>query len=309
MGGNCEALQGVATRWTDSQCLLNCEDPMREDAAMWTLSGFADEIDDDFETQCRVVRELGLGFIEFRSAWGTNVLDLTEEQLAEVQRLLAQYELKVSSIGSPIGKIFIDEPFPAHLERTRHAVEIAQRFEAPFIRVFSFFIREGQDPDAYRDEVISRMRAIADVAAAGGVVLVHENEKDIFGDIPRRCQDIIESVNSPALRATWDPANFVQVGVGRPFDEGWKLLRPYIVYMQIKDALTATQEVVTAGRGDGQVAETIAALHAEGFDGFFSLEPHLGSAHSLGGFSGPELWKSAHRDFTDMLKAQSIPYV
>lgn len=275
---------------------------------MWTLSGFADEISDDFETQCSHVVSLGLRFIEFRSAWGINILDLDAEQLAEARSILAAHNLAVSSIGSPIGKIFIDEPFEPHLERARHAVEVANFFGARFIRIFSFFMREGMDPDDQRAEVLLRMRGLAEVAAAGGVVMIHENEKDIYGDIPRRCLDIVASVGSSALRATWDPANFVQVGVARPFDEGWTMLRPYIDYMQIKDAVAATGEVVTAGRGDGQVEQTIAALKADGFDGFFSLEPHLGSAHALGGFSGPELWSSAHRDFTSMLRAQDIPF-
>ena len=299
----------MATRWQGSTRLLDCDGtPMREDCLMWTLSGFADEIDDDFETQCAVVRELGLKYIEFRSAWGINVLDLSDAQLEDAQRILTEHALRVSSIGSPIGKIFIDEPFEPHLIRAQHAVEVAQRFNAPFIRIFSFFMREGMNPDDHRDEVLTRMRALASVAEAGGVVLLHENEKDIYGDIPRRCLDLVTSVNSPALRATWDPANFVQVGVDRPFDEGWSMMRPYIDYMQIKDAVSETHEVVTAGKGDGQVYETIAALKADGFDGFFSLEPHLGSAHALGGFSGPDLWRSAHRDFTDMLKAQGIEY-
>lgn len=275
---------------------------------MWTLSGFADEIDDDLTTQCRVLRELGLSWMEFRSAWGTNVLDLDAAQLERASEILAEHGLKVSSVGSPIGKIFIDEDFEPHLVRARHAVEVAQHFGAPFIRIFSFFLRPGMDPADHRDEVMRRMRALAEVAEAGGVVLLHENEKDIYGDTPERCLDLMQTVDSPALRATWDPANFVQVCGPKPFDAGWSMIRPYIVYMQIKDAIAATSEVVTAGSGDGQLPETIAALKADGFDGFFSLEPHLGSAHSLGGFSGPELWKAAHRDFTALLREQGIAF-
>lgn len=274
---------------------------------MWTLSGFADEIADDFETQLQTVSGLGLKYIEFRSAWGTNILDLTDEQLAQAKELLAKYDLQVSSIGSPIGKIFIDEDFAPHLERAKHAVDVANYFGAPFIRIFSFFIREGANADDFRDEVMRRMAALAEVAAAGNVVLLHENEKDIFGDIPRRVVDILQTVNSPALRAAWDAANYVQVGVV-PFDEGWAQVRPFLAYMQIKDAVAATGEVVPAGEGDGQMLQTIRALVADGFDGFFSLEPHLGSAHALGGFSGPELWTKAHAAFTGMLKSEGIAY-
>ena len=274
---------------------------------MWTLSGFADEISKDFDEQCALISELGMQYLEFRSAWGTNILDLTPEQLRDAQHILKKHNLKVSSIGSPIGKIYIDEDFDAHLDRARHAVEVAKFFDAPFIRIFSFFMREGMNPDEQRDEVLRRMRALATEAELGGVIMVHENEKDIYGDIPRRCADIIESVGSPNLRAAWDAANYVQVGV-KPFDDGWSIIRPYLAYMQIKDAIAGTGEVVTAGHGDGQMLQTIRALREDGFDGFFSLEPHLGSAHALGGFSGPDLFTQAHRDFTGMLKAEGIAY-
>ncbi|MEQ3551675.1 sugar phosphate isomerase/epimerase family protein [Pseudonocardia nematodicida] len=274
---------------------------------MWTLSGFADEISPDLDEQTALVAKLGLSHLEFRSAWGTNVLDLDDEQLTRAKATLDARGLGVSSIGSPIGKIFVDEDFDAHLERARHAVRVAHHFGAPYIRIFSFFIRPGADPDAHRDEVLRRMSALAAVAEQGGVVLLHENEKEIYGDVPRRCVDLLESVGSPHLRAAWDAANFVQVGV-RPFSEGYAAIRPYLDYVQIKDALLADGEVVAAGRGDGEVAETIRALRTDGFDGFFSLEPHLSQAHALGGFSGPDLFTEAWQAFTDLLKTEGVEY-
>ena len=274
---------------------------------MWTLSGFSDEIDHDFATQCEVVSGLGLKYIEIRSAWGTNILDLDGDQLVEIQRLLAEHGLQVSSIGSPIGKIKITDDFGPHLERMRHATDVARLLQAPYLRLFSFFVPEGDDPDDHRDEVVSRLRAIADVAEQAGVIAVHENEKEIFGDIPRRCLDIVTSVDSPNLKLAWDPANFVQCGV-KPFSEGYADLRPHTVYIQIKDALFADSSVVVAGAGDGEVPETIRALREDGFDGFFSLEPHLGTQNTLGGFSGVDLWIGAHTAFTDILRSEGIAY-
>jgi sugar phosphate isomerase/epimerase len=238
---------------------------------------------------------------------GSNILDLDAGQLSKLQETLAEYELKVSSIGSPIGKIFIDDEFPPHLERMRHAVEVAEILEAPYIRIFSFFVPEGTDPDSRRDEVLTRMSALADAAADSDVILVHENEKDIYGDIPRRCVDIVTAVSSPKLQLAWDPANFVQVGV-RPFTEGYAMLRPHVGYIQIKDALLADGTVVAAGAGDGEVVETIRALRADGFDGFFSLEPHLGEYTEFGALSGPELFIKAWKAFTDILTSEGIQY-
>jgi sugar phosphate isomerase/epimerase len=274
---------------------------------MWTLSGFVDEISDDFTEQCKVASGLGLRYVEVRSAWGTNILDLDESQLSTLQETLASNDLKVSSIGSPIGKISIDDEFPPHLERMRHAVEVAMTLEAPYIRLFSFFIPEGTDPDSRRDEVLNRMSALAEAAADSDVILVHENEKEIYGDIPRRCLDIVTSVSSPKLQLAWDPANFVQVGV-RPFTEGYAMLRPHVGYIQIKDALLSDGTVVVAGAGDGEVPETVRALRADGFDGFFSLEPHLGEYTAFGALSGPELFTESWKAFTGILTSEGIQY-
>jgi len=274
---------------------------------MWTLSGFVDEISPDFTEQCRVAADLGLRYVELRSAWEVNILDLKPAQLTVMKETLAAHDLEVSSIGSPIGKIFIDDPFPPHLDRMRHAAEVAHLFAAPYVRIFSFFLRPGADPAAHRDEVIERMRALARVAEDADVTLLHENEKEIYGDVPSRCLDVVRSVDSPHLRLAWDPANFVQVGV-RPYSDGYAMLRPHVEYVQIKDARAADGTVVTAGKGDGEVAVTMRALRHDGFDGFFSLEPHLSLGHETGGFSGPDLFRRAWRDFTDLLTAEGIQY-
>jgi sugar phosphate isomerase/epimerase len=274
---------------------------------MWTLSGFSDEISDDFTEQCEVAVTLGLTHVELRSAWGINILDVGQGQLESMRETLAGHGLRVSSIGSPIGKILIDEAFGPHLERMRHAAEVAHFFEAPYIRIFSFFLPSADDPGTHRGEVLRRMRALADIAEQEDVILLHENEKEIYGDTPERCLDLMESVASPKLRVAWDSANFVQVGV-RPFTDAYPLLRPHLAYVQIKDAKAADRSVTPAGEGDGELVETIRALHADGFDGFFSLEPHLTTVGSLGGFSGPELFAKAHEAFTSILNAEGIEY-
>jgi sugar phosphate isomerase/epimerase len=274
---------------------------------MWTLSGFADEIDADLEAQCRLLNELGITYLEFRSAWNVNVLDLSDEQLDEAEQVLRAHSLSVSSIGSPIGKVNIDDDFDDHLVRFDRALAVAARFRAPYIRIFSFFLRPDQDPVQHREEVIRRMRVMAERAAQAGVVLLHENEKEIFGDIPERVLDIVESVNLPTLRLAWDAANYVQVGVP-PFTSAYPILKAHTVYIQVKDAVLATGDVVPAGEGDGQIRETVRALLADGYDGFFSMEPHLGSTNPLGGFSGADQFTRATKAFTAILDSEGITY-
>jgi sugar phosphate isomerase/epimerase len=274
---------------------------------VWTLSGFADEISPDLDVQCRVLTELGIRHIEVRSAWQTNVLDLDDQQLAAAAGTLDRNGIATSSVGSPIGKIGIGDDFDAHLVRFDRALHVAKVLGAPFIRLFSFFIPEADTPDAYREEVLRRMSALADRARGHDVVLLHENEKVIYGDVPARCLDLVESVGSEQFKLAWDAANFVQCGV-RPYTEAYDLLRPHVEYIQIKDALLADGTVVPAGEGDGEVAQTIAALRADGFDGFFSMEPHLAAAGTFGGFSGEDLFATATRAFTAILDDQAISY-
>jgi sugar phosphate isomerase/epimerase len=274
---------------------------------VWTLTGFADEISPELEEQLETLEQESMSFMELRSAWNTNVLDLTDDELERVKSATAERGIRISSIGSPIGKVAVTEPFGPHLERLRRALYAANVMESPYVRVFSFFIPEGQEPGHYREEVIDRMGIMAGEAEDSGVTLLHENEKEIYGDVPSRCLDILASVGSPALRAAWDAANFVQCGVS-PYEEGYASLRPYVEYVHVKDALPGSDRVVPAGEGDGQLPETLSALRASGFDGFFSLEPHLASAGTYSGFSGPELFRKAAGAFKALLRRQGIEW-
>jgi sugar phosphate isomerase/epimerase len=275
--------------------------------ATWTLSGFGDEIDPDPAVQVAVLSALGASHIEVRSAWRTNVVDLDDVQVERLRATLTGAGFRVSAVASPIGKVDVSLDAEHEVRRLRRVIRVARALGTTGIRIFSFFRADGLTPADIRDDVLVRMRLLADEAEREGVVLLHENEKDIYGDIPRRCLDIVESVGSEHLKVAWDAANFVQVGV-RPYTEAYAMLRPHLAYVQIKDARLDTGEVVTSGEGDGELVETIRALRADGFDGFFSLEPHLGQAHALGGFSGPELFTEAWQVFTDILKAENIAY-
>lgn len=272
-----------------------------------TLSGFADEISQDLDEQLAVLADESISHLELRSVWSVNVADLDDAQVARLRRRLEEAGVQVSAIGSPIGKIDIDAPLEPELDRLRRVADIAAQLGTNLVRVFSFFIPQDRDPQLYRSQVIDRMRALAEVAEERGLVLAHENEKKIYGDRPERCADIIASVGSPVLRSTFDAANFVQCGV-RPHTDAYELLRPYLVYVQIKDALMATGQVVPAGQGDGQVAETLAALRDSGFQGYLSLEPHLAAADTFGGFSGPDEFRLACRALKNLLDELSVQW-
>jgi sugar phosphate isomerase/epimerase len=272
---------------------------------VWSLSGFGDEVDPDPAVQAAVLLALGASHIEVRSAWGTNVSELEPEAVERLKAILDEKGLKVSAVASPIGKIDVSVPVEHELARLRQIISVAKGLDTKYIRIFSFYRAEEQSHEDIRDSVMERMTALTNEAAASGVVLLHENEKGIYGDTPERVLDIMETVDSPALRIAWDSANFVQVGV-KPYTEGYAMLRPYLEYFQVKDAVSRTGEVVPAGEGDGELDATIAALKADGFAGFTSLEPHLASTHELGGFSGPVAFGSAARAFAALAAKNGV---
>lgn len=268
---------------------------------MIAISAFADEIDQDLAIQIAELRQQELKHIEFRAAWGKNVLDLDDAEIDRVCELLERNMMRVSAVGSPIGKIKITEDFDAHVLRFQRALWVADRFNTPYIRVFSFYGPDGKTPIGFRDEVIRRLRYLTKLAEDAGKILCHENEANIYGDLPNRCVDLLESVRSPAFRAVFDPANFIMEGL-RPFDQCWRQLKPFVAYFHIKDAVLATRAICPAGAGDGQIEQLLRDALADGFDGFCSLEPHLKHAGQFSGQTGPELFHVAARAFKEVVE-------
>ena len=247
------------------------------------ISGFADEISQDFETQLKTVTELGMHYISLRSADGKNVADYTAAEAEEklLPRLKA-YGVGVSSLGSPIGKIPVndEEAFAQDCRKLEELCRMCKVFDCRYIRIFSFYIPEDEDPETYHDAVVAKLRRYDEIAQKYGVVLLHENEKGIYGDVGSRCKKIFDALASPHFRAAFDFANFVQCGEDTA--ACWALLAPYIEYIHIKDAVTTGKENVLCGTGEGKIAQLLArAIRDEGYEGFLTLEPHLVLFESL----------------------------
>ena len=266
---------------------------------MVTLSGFADEIGPDLDLQIETLLSEGIRHLELRGIWGKNVLDLSADERKEAKARLADARIGVSAIGSPIGKVALDEPWRNHLALYRVALNAAEFFEAPYIRLFSFYPPKGARIAEHRDEVIRRLNELVRLAKGRPVRLLHENEKRIYGEGPEGALDIAENV--PGMGLIFDPANFVQADV-KPAD-AWPVLRDHVAYFHIKDAVAAGGQVVLPGRGDGAIPEILRdAICTRGFAGFLSLEPHLMVAGERSGFSGPDLFKKAAQALKAILR-------
>lgn len=238
------------------------------------LTGFSDEISPDFSEQLAQVKLLNINYIEIRGVNGKNITAHTPKEVHKLKKQLDIAGVKVSAIGSPLGKINIEDDFKSHFELFKHTIEIAKILQTKYIRLFSFFM-DANKTDSYRDEVMRRMKAFCDYVKGTDIILLHENEKDIYGDTARRCLDIYETLNSPNLKLIFDPANFVQCNI-ETYPHAYYMLKDYVIYYHIKDAVIKTGKVVPAGFGDGHISDIIRELEDIGYEGFLSLEPHLG---------------------------------
>lgn len=243
------------------------------------ISGFSDEIASDIDTQFAVLNKLGIKYFEPRGINGKNISTLNDDEVLALKAKMDQYGIKASSIGSPIGKIWITDNFDAHFEIFKRVVKTAKMLETKYIRMFSFYHKGGAWTAEERADVIAKLERMIAYAKENDVVLLHENEKDIYGDTADRCLDLMETLGCENFRAVFDPANFVQCHQDTKvaFDK----LQKYVEYMHIKDAKAAGGAVVPAGKGDGNFDYILIRLFASGYDGFLSLEPHLGSFDGL----------------------------
>jgi len=224
------------------------------------LCAFADEADSGIDGQIQALNDNGVSYIELRSVDGENVSKITLEKAKTVKEKFDSNGIKVWAIGSPTGKIDISDDFEAHHDSFKHMLEIARIVGASHYRLFSFYnVTE-------KKKSIDYLSRLLETAKSHGIMLCHENEKDIYGEMALQCLELHKAL--PELKAVFDPANFVQAG--QDTLEAWDMLEPYVEYLHIKDAL-ADGQVVPAGFGIGNIPELLKRYKGQ----ILSVEPHL----------------------------------
>ncbi len=268
------------------------------------ISAFADEYDRDPLEQARFLEKRGVHFIEPRFVGGTNIADLAENEVKEYAKLLADHGVRASAIGSPLGKINLADDFECHLELAKNCFNNANLMGAKYIRMFSFYLRDGQSRADARAEVIDKLGRLVNLADEYGLTLCHENEAKIYGESPEACLDIITALDG-RLKAVFDMGNFVLDGHS-PYPYGYELLRDHIAYFHIKDSMSVGA-IVPPGCGEARIADILAAHKAyTGSDFFVTLEPHLETFDGLNklvgkAFDNPYKFESAKAAFTAAL--------
>ena len=239
----------------------------------YILTGFSDEYTPDFIGQLEGMNKLGVKFIELRFVDGENFSDLSDERMDFVANSLEKYGIKVSAMGSPLGKIDVDDDFAPHLNKAEKVYKFAKRLNCKYVRAFSFYFK-NKTREEVREKAFERIEKLLSLAEKYDLVLCHENEADIYGESPEQCLEILQRFGG-RLRAVFDMGNFILKGY-EPYPHAYELLKDYIEYFHIKDA-TTDRVIVPCGEGDGHVKDLLLSYKKD-FNRenvFVSMEPHL----------------------------------
>lgn len=268
------------------------------------LSAFSDEYADGLKEQCQALNEFGIQYMEIRGVNGKNISTLTKQEVLEAKSVLNDYQIKVSSIGSPLGKIKIDGDIDGHLEIAKRVFETANELGAKNIRAFSFYLPEGKSREQCKGQVYDAIGQLLNLADSHGVTLCHENEALIYGESPEKCLELLKYFNGK-LKCVLDMGNFVLDGYN-PM-QAYNLLKEYIEYFHIKDALYAGA-IVPAGKGEAQIKEILNEYkQSRAKDTFITLEPHLQTFSGLNAlvgktFKNPYKYENQQTAFTDAVE-------
>jgi sugar phosphate isomerase/epimerase len=271
--------------------------PVRSQASNspFRISVINDEISPDFDHVCSVVsHDFGLNWIELRSMWGKNTMDLSDDQIAEAKRILAKYNLQVTDIASPLFKTdwpgaprspygskgdmhgAVEVAFKHQDELLERSISLAKQFNTGKVRCFDFWRLD--DPAPYRAAIDDKLRSAAEIAGKQGILLLLENEFECNTATGREATRTLNAIPSPHLALNWDPGNAVMRGELDAFPGAWDTLpKNRIHHCHVKNAVkNAAGKIEWAPVGTGYIDWTaqFRALRQIGYHDAVSLETH-----------------------------------
>jgi len=258
---------------------------------LFPIAAITDEFSPDLAAAVRSMSEIGMSAAELRMVFGKNIIDLTDEELDRAKQIVSQQGMSVISIASPLLKCVlpdapeVDSRFQQDIFASKHtfedqprltgrAFEIAKRMGARIVRVFSYW--RTVEPEKCFDRVVIALRALAEKAAKHDLIIGLENEQACNIATGEETARILAAIDHPHLQLVWDPCNALVSGEN-PFPQGYRRLTVRrIVHVHAKDCFVTDHKPTFGPLGEcgidwkGQVA----ALVADGYKGYISLETH-----------------------------------
>lgn len=248
---------------------------------MYQLAAFTDEISQDLQHACEAGREFGVTGAEIRGVWGTNVSEITDEQVREVKRITGDFGMPVCSVASPFGKCELDSAaeWSRHLDLLRRCADIAHELDCGLVRGFVFWGHDATEKPW--NAIFKAFESVPAILDEKGIILGIENEAACYVGTAADLRYFLDRMECPRLKAIWDPANHVHdpAGAAMPcYPDGYQLLRDDIIHVHVKDAAPGpdgTVQGVFMGQGIVGWERQFQALKDDGYEGFVSLETHV----------------------------------
>ncbi len=263
-------------------------------------TGFADEAGDSIDVQIRATRELGWQYIEARSIDGVNITDISDEKFEEVYTKLKEAGVKINCFGSTVANWAkdprSDEDFNRSIEELKRAIPRMKRLGTKMIRGMSFAMQKNEPADNPELEriIFEKLNYLVKLCEDNGILYLHENCANYGGQSYIHTLRLIDNVKSPAFKILFDTGNPVitENRIGDPpyleMQDSWEFysnIKEFIYYVHIKDGVFVARSdgifnkarYTFPGEGDAHVVEIVEDLLRSGYDGGFSMEPHMAS--------------------------------
>jgi sugar phosphate isomerase/epimerase len=239
----------------------------------------SDEISQDLAIALDLAKQFHLDAVEIRGVWGKGPQDLTGDELAKVRELVEGEGMTVCGVAPPLFKCELDDEdaIKEHLDILRRSAAAAHALGTSQVRGFAFW-KQGS-LDGRKAQIVPHLKEAARIAEGEGVIIALENEYATANNNVRRTLELLDAVDSPAMRLLYDPGNDVHDEEHEPaWPDSYELAKGHIFHIHLKDPKRDPQtgEVTTLpiGEGDIHAEDLMRALIADGYDGFVSLETH-----------------------------------
>jgi sugar phosphate isomerase/epimerase len=251
------------------------------------VTGITDEASDALERQIQVCTELGWRWIDLRTIDGVNITNIPDPEFDALLEKLEDAGLRISSFGSAIANWGrrVTDPLETDLEELERAIPRMHKAGTSLLRIMSYRPEDGGSPEELQAEVIRRLSEIVRRAEDGGIVCVHENCDTWGGQSYEHTLRLLEALDSPAFTLVFDTGNPVETRDHRAAAGGgyqdayefYRAVREHITYVHIKDGYVENGRTVYTypGEGRARIPEILRDLHETGYDGGFSIEPHV----------------------------------
>jgi len=257
------------------------------------IAVISDEISADFDHACSVIsRDFGLQWVELRTMWSKGLHDLSDAQLADAQKILAKYNLRVTDMASPLFKVDwpdapkssfspkhdfgADSTFKQQDDVLAKYIALAKRFKTDKIRCFDFWRLDDVKP--HRAAIDEKLKEAAATCGRQGLLLVIENEFECNTANAPEAARTLSAVPSPHFSLNWDPGNAVMRGELDAFPTGWNLLpKNRIHHCHVKNAVKGPNGKIAwspVDKGYIDWAAQFRDLKNAGYRGAVSLETH-----------------------------------